>query len=1040
VTEFVGHRRIDVRLAQTICLAALVCAVLLALPLVAQSPNGTINGLVLDPAGRAIAGADIVIVNDVTAVKYFSKTNGEGIYVVPNLPPGPYRLQVSKIGFKTLVKPDIVLNVQDAISISFTLPIGAASETLTVEGGAPLVNTQDASVSTVVDRKFVEGLPMNGRSFNTLLQLTPGVVIAPSTGTSPGQFSIAGQRTDANNFVVDGVSANFGVAALPTLGASGTGTAQSLSALGGTSSLVSVEDLQEFRIATSSFSAESGRNPGGQVILTTRSGTNDIHFGVYEFFRNEAMDANDWFAKAAGQPRAPERHHDFGGYVGGPIVRGKTFFFLSYEGANLRLPQTTIIQVPSTAARQSAPASLATFLNAYPQPNGPVSPNGFTAQFTGSYSNTALLNAGSVRIDHSLSNRHSIFGRYSEAPSDFTQRINALSQLQSTEVKTRTLTVGTNLVLSDRISNAIRGNYSQQSAELRSSLDTFGGAQLPDPTAFLGGLSPTRNAGGFFAIGTNLYQSGPVANNRARQLNFVDDLSISAGLHQMKIGGDYRAIFLDQKPADNSVLFIAPSVQTFLSTGRVNVSANTTRAGKVLSQALSLYGQDTWKATSKLTITYGLRWELSPAPKAREGTTLASWVNVNNPAELALAPVGTPLWSTVYYSFAPRFGLAYSFREQGDLVLRVGGGVFYDLGVGSSGNLASRFPNSGSKVSVSVPVPLSDPTPYLPVLSLQPPYQGNVEAFSPDLVPPRSYQWNLAVEKSFGTRQAISATYAGQAGRDLLRQSSLFQPNADFLRQFVLTENQAFSNYHSLQLQYRRPLSERLQVLLNYTWSHSLDNASDDVVAGLSNTVISAANDYASSSFDVRHSFSAGVRVEPPAAATSGILGHVTRNWSLDAVIVARSGFPFNLQVFSTSPDASGTATSRPDIVPGQPVWISDPAAPGGKRINPAAFSIPATVRQGTEARNDIAGFGLTQVDVSLGRRFSLPGRMSLQMRADAFNLFNHPNFTNPLGFLEFGPSFLQSSRMLNQGLGGLNPLFQQGGPRSLQLSLKLTM
>ena len=211
-----------------IALVASLVAVI-AFPLLAQSPNGSINGLILDPTNKAITGADILVINDATGAKYSTKTNGEGIYVVPNLPPGPYRLQVAKVGFKTLIKPDIVLNVQDALSINFTLPVGAAFETLTVEAGAPLVNTESAAVGTVINRRFVETLPLNGRSFNTLLQLTPGVTIAPSSvdNGSPGQFSIAGQRTDSNNFTVDGVSANFGVSPGSSgLSQSGTGTAQ----------------------------------------------------------------------------------------------------------------------------------------------------------------------------------------------------------------------------------------------------------------------------------------------------------------------------------------------------------------------------------------------------------------------------------------------------------------------------------------------------------------------------------------------------------------------------------------------------------------------------------------------------------------------------------------------------------------------------------------------------------------------------------------------------------------------------------------------
>jgi len=258
----------------------LICSLAFATNCSAQSPTGTISGIVVDPSGGMVAGAGILIVSDTTSVQYSAKTDSEGIYLVANLPPGPYRIQVSKIRFKTIIKPDIVIHVQDALAINFRLPLGAVSEIVTVQGGTPLVNTESGSVSTVIDRQFVENLPLNGRSFNTLLQLTPGVVIAPSNLESPGQFSIAGQRSSANNFTVDGVSADFGVQAGITAGGeSGLGQAQAFSALGGTSSLVSADDLQEFRIETSSFDAEFGRQPGGQVMLTTRSGTNDWHGG-----------------------------------------------------------------------------------------------------------------------------------------------------------------------------------------------------------------------------------------------------------------------------------------------------------------------------------------------------------------------------------------------------------------------------------------------------------------------------------------------------------------------------------------------------------------------------------------------------------------------------------------------------------------------------------------------------------------------------------------------------------------------------------------
>jgi len=779
------------------------------------------------------------------------------------------------------------------------------------------------------------------------------------------------------------------------------------------------------------------------VILTTRSGANAFHGGLYDYFRNDVMDANDWFANQTGQPRAAERHNDFGGFLGGPIWKNKTFFFFSYEGARLRLPQTERILVPSSSARTSAPTPLAPFLNAFPQPNGPVSPSGNAAQFTGTFSNSARLDAASIRIDHRLNDKINLFGRYNDAPSELDNRgvgRQSLSALQHTPVDTRTLTVGTNVMFSTTLANMFRFNYSTQKSELSAALDSFGGAVPISPSVLLGSLSVTDNAATFRTSDTTLYLIGSFGRNETKQFNFADDLAIATGSHRLKVGGDYRGILLDRNPFQNDLQYSSSSVGTFLSTGKLNISISAAASSAFLAQSLSLYGQDTWRLTPRLALTYGLRGELAPAPSARGNTTLASWMNVNDPVKLALAPSGTPLWSTRYGSFAPRVGIAYALTDKSDFVLRAGAGVFYDLGVGAAADLAVNFPNAASKRFTNVSVPVADVSPFLPGLSLQPPY-GNVLAFSPDLVLPKSYQWNVALEKSFTGKQLVSATFVGQAGRDLLRRSALFKPNANFAGEFLLTGNTARSNYDALQVQYRRALSNRLQALLNYSWSHSLDSASDDSVAGLSGTIISAASDYGSSGFDVRHSFSGAITYAIPAVLRYRALSFLTKDWSIDTVIVARTGFPFNAVVFGTSPDPGGVVSTRPDIVVGQSFWTPDSTAPGGKSLNVNAFSVPSTTRQGTEPRNDIAGFGLTQVDVSLARKFATTERLNLQFRADAFNVLNHPNFANTAGCIQFGfvPACVQSSSMLNQALGGLNPLFQQGGPRSLQLSLKLT-
>jgi hypothetical protein len=1022
---------------------ALYCAVAAA-----QSPDATVTGRVLDPTKALVSHATVTVVNQETNVKHASETNEEGIYVVPNLKPGTYRIEISKQGFKTILRPDVVLHVQDVAAINFELALGSVSESVTVQGGAPLVNTENAAVSTVIDRNFVEKLPLNGRSFNTLLQLTPGVVIAPSDngGGNPGQFSIAGQRTDSNNFSVDGASVNFGVSVgTGGLGNSGTGEAQAFSVVGGTSSLVSVDALQEFRIETSSYAPEFGRSPGGQVILTTRSGTNAFHGGVFEYFRNDVMDANDWFANHAGKSRAAEHHNDFGGFFGGPIFKDKTFFFVSYEGALLRLPQTQVTQVPSAYARLFATTNaptLAPFLNAYPKPDdNTVTPGVYSSPFTGSWSNSVTLNAGSVRIDHVFNDRLNIFGRFNYAPSQAVTRPGvSLNTVDTTMVDTQTLTFGLNFTVSPKISNSVRANYSTQGANDIRSLDTFGGAVLPNNALFLGTLSQSNTEVLFSNddISANPLNFGPIGNNHATQLNVVDDLSVTKGRHQFKLGGDYRAIFTTVKVPQNALSYSTDTVQAFLGSGQAFLFAVTTASTQFVTHALSLYAQDTWRATPRLALTYGVRWELDPAPSARGATDFAAWQNVNTPSQLALASAGTPLWNTTYGNFAPRVGLAYSLTSNGDFVFRAGWGLFYDLGAGQAANLSTTFPNVVSSGSV-VTLPVANLTPFLPSISLQPPFSGEIHAFSPNLTLPRSYQWNVALEKSFGGRQAVSATYVAQAGRDLLRQQGLAAPNSNFgpFTRFFITQNDATSNYNALQLQYRNSLSSRLQVLLNYTWSHSIDDASSDIDFAPANAIVSNKNDRGSSSFDVRHSFSGALSFNVPAAAKSGPLFHLTRDWSLDAVIVSRSGFPFNaLALFRRL----GPAVARPDLIPGQPIWIAEAGAPGGKVLNPLAFSTPPTIRQGTEGRNGIPGFGLTQVDFSVGRKLSITERFRVQFRADAFNLFNHPNFSNPLGIFinPFVTPFLQSQRMANVGLGGLSPLFQEGGPRSLQLSLKL--
>ena len=1019
-----------------------------------------LSGRITDSQGLVVPGVKVDATNINTNLNYSAETNGDGLFRISEIPPGVYRVILQKTGFAQIVKPGVELHVQDVITLNFTMRLGSVNESITVSTSGLNINTTDGSVGTVIDRNFVSQLPMNGRSFNTLLQLTPGAVIAPQNARNGelGQFSINGQRTDANYFSVDGVSANFATNSFG--GAQGMGgVAPAFNAIGGTSSLVSVDALQEFRVQTSSFAPEYGHQPGGQIAIETRSGTNSFHGDAFDYFRNTVLDANDWFANAAGKPRAPENQNDFGGVLGGPIKipgsydgHDKTFFFFSYEGLRLRQPQGQLVLVPTLAVRASAIPAAVAYLNAFPKPdaNSPDLGNG-VGQFTGSWSNKSTIDATSVRIDHSFGPAWRIFGRFNDSPSDSEVRIRSLSELDTTSVNTRTLTVGLTGALRSTLTNSFRANYSRQSVGTTASLDSFGGAIPPAANLlFPSPLSPSDSGANFGFANVNVdLIDGLQGRNKLSQVNILDDIGFTLGSHQLKFGADERLLRSNRSAIPAALTYLASTPQNFSGNATADVGIFSQRIGsaRVSSHSFSLYGQDTWKIGRRLTITYGLRWELDPAPSGLGDTIVPAWDNVSNPATTVLAPLGTSPWRTTYGNVAPRVGVAYSLSRSGDFVVRGGIGLYYDTGSAAVGNLFGGFPFVSS-VFVAPPPNLTLPRPNLngltPSTSIQPPYQSQLfYAMSPDLQLPRSYQWNASLEKAFAGKQSLTITYLGQVGRRLLRQQVFQIPpsNSNFSRFsfFFLEGNADTSDYHALQLQYRRPLVKRLQALVSYTWGHSLDTESGDTFFGANDQIVSPGADRGSSDFDVRQNFVGALTFDVPNARGPYLVRAISKAWSLSLVTQARTGFPINVTTSQLS--ALGYfGASRPDLVPGQPIWLQDSKKPGGKSLNPAAFSVPATPRQGNLPRNWIQGFGMTQLDLSVARQFNFSERWKLQFRGDMFNLANHPNLANPPGIF-LGPAvttYLQSTHMLNQALGGLNALYQVGGPRSIQLSLKL--
>lgn len=1069
--------RLSCRIVGKTCLLVLIVS-LAAIFASAQLETATVSGQVVDPSGLSVRSAQVKLVDIDRDTATETATNPSGLYTFPSVRPGRYRMEVMVAGFKVVNVTGITVNVQDHLEQNFKLAVGAVSESVTVESRAPLVDTESGTVSTVVDRNFAENLPMNGRSFQSLIQLTPGVVLTANNGFDTGQFSINGQRANANYWMVDGVSANIGINTGNLPGSGLAGTLGSTSVFGGTNSLVSVDALQEFRIQTSTYAPEFGRQPGGQISIVTRSGTNQFQGTAFDYFRNGVLDANNWFADEAGLPKPQEQQNDFGGTFSGPIVKDKTFFFFSYEGLRLRLPETTLTLVPDTNpedpySRQFALPALLPYMNAFPLPNGPeVLLNGNhqgIAQFNASYSDPGTLNAYSLRVDHKLSEKLNLFGRYDYSPSALSQRGwsgTALSAVAPAKITTQTGTVGLTWAISPIAANDFRFNYSKTDATTSYYLDTFGGAvplaTLPVPNPFT-----ARNAFFIFsvtALGNNsgLLAGGSGAYNEQRQINLVDSVSVQKGSHSLKFGVDYRRLSPRYEPSaytqDNYFSDI-PSAETGISLfNTVESDVPVT----FLFCNLGAFAQDTWHIVPRLTVTYGLRWDVDFVPSSSPEFNAVTGFDLSDLSNLALLPAGTPPYKTKWGNIAPRIGLAYQASDSHgwQTVLRGGFGLFYDLTSSEAGNNVglNQYPFGSTAYPVSN-FPLSPaavaPPPIVPPNASN---YGALYGFNPNLGSPYTLQWNVALQQALGQEQTISASYIGAAGRHLIQTASILSPNPNLYEAALLT-NAGTSDYDALQLQFQRRLSRGLQVLASYSWSHSIDTGSAGSVGSGSNALpaLSPGANRGPSDFDVRNAFSTGLTYNVPAPEGNVIAHTILRGWSSENIVQGRSAPPVDVYYADLGELSNGFLTNvRPEVVAGQPFYLYGPQYPGGKAFNPAAFMSPPLnpttglpVSQGNLSRNALRGFGMTQWDFAVHREFPIYESLKLQFRAEMFNILNHPNFGPPVGNLGYpgalNPQFGQSIQMLGQslagpglGTGAFDPLYQVGGPRSVQLALKL--
>ncbi|MGH9616420.1 MAG: TonB-dependent receptor domain-containing protein, partial [Acidobacteriaceae bacterium] len=906
----------------------------------AYAQTASLTGSITDPSGAVVPNASVDIVNQDTGVALHGQSNGAGLYVIPFVKPGVYNIKVQDTGFKTLNRTGVTLNVAQNARMDFALQVGSETQNVKVTAGSLEMNTTDASVSTVVDRHFVENLPLNGRSFQALLYMTPGVTTnAGSAATNDGGtggFVVNGQRGNENYWLIDGVSGNIQMEE-GSPGPSGGGAAGATNIVGGTMALVSVDDLSEFRIVTSTFAPEFGRSMGGQIDIETRSGTNQFHGNVFEYLRNTVFDANNWFNDYYSQPKAAEIQNDFGGVVGGPILKDKAFFFFSDEYLRLIQPGALTATTPDAASRAATIPAMQPYINMFPLPPAgatDTTPGSGIVLYSKSYSIPEKARATSLRVDYQASKKLSLFARYNDAPSSATFVQSQINDLAIEADATKTATAGLTWIPSSSVVDQLRLNYSVSGGNSSSLVtNADGGAPPPAPTFF---PSPYNfsNANlyeeGAFGVGMT-ETNGDFAKNYQRQWNFVDSASVVKGNHYLKFGIDYRRlipnygqatywsipIFLDMSEFETGTPFLL--VNSFYAPGRFRL------------QNLGAYGQDTWRVNPRLTMTYGLRWDVDFSPETIESTPLPgiTGFSLTSLANLAYAPPGTPPYTTHYGNVAPRIGAAYMLRTTPgrEVVLRAGWGIFYGLADSELLNLeAAEEPLYPYGVDVYVFGPSYPPTPEQAATPVnEQPNKTNgypLYGIQPDMNLPWAQEFNVSLQQSLGTNQSFTLSYVGAFDRRLEEAEATDKPNPNYAEAWIVDETGS-SSYNALQVVYHRQLSHGFQALIDYTWSHAIDDGSYGnwltfIYPG--ETSANVNENRGDADYDIPQAFSAALTYQPPAVKSNLFLKAITSGWATNNIVSIQSGPPGNVitgDFAGQSSEVGAAAQIRPDQVPG---------------------------------------------------------------------------------------------------------------------------
>ena len=1028
-----------------------------AASLSAQTHRASVRGTVADPDGAVVVGAAVKVVNEGTNETRATVSGGEGEFALAALPPGPYRLEVTHAGFQPATLK-LVLQVNQELGVDVALQPGGIDEVSDPSFGEPgPLETETAALRTVIENRQIEGLPLDGRNFYELNLLVPGVVPpAPgSAGSARGDFAFStnGQREDSNNFLLDGV---YNVD--PKLNTFGVRPP--------------VDAIREFETATSTYDAAFGRNVGAQVNVVTKSGTNDFRGSLYEFHRNARLDARNFFAPA-GEPRPKYIRNQFGGSIGGPVVKDKTFFFADYEGTRSREGVTRVTNVPTLAERSGdfsqsllgVPRNPLTgqpfeggrlpdfFIHPvgraiaalYPLPNRAVPFANFVSSPTLADDNDHF----DVRLDHTLVEQVSwLVFRYSLGDRRFFEpfagtTFSAVPGFgNDVPRRSQNVMLGETHAFSPTVINEARFAFSRVASAVlpenrAASLNRQVG--LPD-------LSPNaRDAGLSFITVTGFSPLGDEFNNPQSSVTntfqALDTLSHVSGPHLFKFGADLRAVqqngFRDVQ--SRGFLQFSPFAFTgnaladlLLGLPVVTGGARVDNAQHLRAESYHFFVNDSFRATPRLTLTAGLRYEYnSPAVDATDRA------NLYDPSTRSLVRVGTGGVPRGGYeadrnNFAPRVGLAWTVGSDGRTVVRAGYGVYYDTSPLAPGEAlyfnAPFFDFNFFFPLPGLPLTLSDPFPSSFPFALP----DSAQSVQRDLRTPYTQHWNLNAQRELGRGRVFEVAYVGSKGTKLLAARDLNQPQPSVLPpglpfvprpvpqfdEINTIESRAASSYHALQARYQQRLASGLAALASYTWSKSIDDASNFFPsAGDPNYPQNSYDlraERARSNFDVRHRFSLSYSYDLPfgrgraLAGDGGWVSALLSGWQTFGILTLQTGRPFTVALLREF-DNSGTGLSALGFgANDRPNLVGDPNA--GPRtpeqwFNPAAFALPAPGTFGNAGRNVVEGPGYENFNASLVKNTNFGERYNLQLRAEFFNLFNHPNLDLPDNF--FGsPSF----------------------------------